>query len=150
MDMRRRELARECLRFAEDQFVLWRPPFRPNGTGPLGTGSPMNVGSVYEDWYDVPGACEQYDWYLPIDSSAAKMIDGYLAFYKVEGRKVDLAKARALGDAITVMQKRHAKGGGIPTHWVKWEVGKDTQPWINCGIGTANVLKRLSEDVMAK
>ena len=144
-DLERRALARELLRFAEDQFVLWRPPFRKDGTGPIFGDTPMINCSKASDWYDVPGAYEQYAWYLPIDSAAAKMISGYLAFYKVEKRAVDLAKARALGDAITVMQEKHGKGGGIPTHWVKWEVGTATDPWINCGIGTANVLKDLAE-----
>ena len=144
-DLKRRALARELLRFAEDQFVLWKPPFRKDGTGPIFGDTPMINCSKASDWYDVPGAYEQYAWYLPIDSAAAKMISGYLAFYKVEKRAVDLAKARALGDAITVMQEKHGKGGGIPTHWVKWEVGTATDPWINCGIGTANVLKELAE-----
>ena len=144
-DLKRRALARECLRFAEDQFVFWKPPFRADGTGPIFGDTPMINSSTAADFFDVPGAYEQYDWYLPIDSSAAKMISGYLAFYRVEGQAVDLAKARALGDAITVMQEKHGKNGGIPTHWVRWEVGAATQPWINCGIGTANVLKSLSE-----
>lgn len=97
----------------------------------------------------MPGAFEQYDWYLPIDSAAGKMICGYLAFYRAEGRAVDLAKARALGDAVTVMQQKHGKGGAIPTHWVNWEVGPSvrTQPWINCGIYTANALVDLSAAV---
>ena len=144
-DPARRAQARECLRFAEDQFVLWKMPFRKDGTGPISDDTPMNTGSCYEEWFDVPGAYEQYNWYLPIDSSAAKMIRGYLAFYKAEGRETDLAKARALGDAITIMQAKHGKDGAIPTHWVKWEVGQPTHPWINCGIGTANTLKALSE-----
>ena len=75
------------------------------------------------------------------------MISGYLAFYKIEGGMADLAKARALGDAITIMQKEHGKGGAIPTHWLKWEVGPNVarQPWINCGIFTANTLADLAE-----
>ena len=148
-DPKRRAQARECLRFAEDQFVAWKPPFRTDGTGPLGKDSPMIVKGDASAWFQVPGAFEQYDWYLPIDSAAAKMIRGYLAFYKIEGALVDLEKARALGNAITIMQKLHGKGGAIPTHWLKWEVGPevDTQPWINCGIATANTLADLAAAV---
>ena len=143
-DMKRREIARECLRFAEDQFVLWRLPFGPDGTGPLSPGTAVIPASSRKEWFDVPQALEQYDWYLPIDGSASKMIKGYLAFYRAEGRAVDLAKARALGDAITIMQKKHGKGGGFPTHWTTMEVGSDMSPWINCGTGTAQTLMSLA------
>jgi len=145
-DQRRRAQARECLRFAEDQFVVWKPPFREDGTGPLGRDTTMNPKAKASEWFPVPGVFEQYTWYLPIDSAAGKMISGYLAFYRIEGNPVDLAKAKALGDAVTIMQKNHGKGGAIPTHWVKWEVGAETetQPWINCGIATADILAELA------
>ena len=141
-DAKRLAQARELVRFAEDQFVVWKPPFRADGTGPLTADTPM---IQYGTWYGVPGVCEQYDWYLPIDSAAAKMIRGFLALHKAEGRADDLAKAKALGDAVTVMQEKHGQGGAIPTHWVDWEVGRKRAPWINCGIGTANTLKALGD-----
>lgn len=142
-DAERRELARECLRFAEDQFVLWKNPFRADGSGPLGRDTSYFPRATKEKWFEVPGVCEQFDWYLPIDSAAAKMIRGYLAFYRLERKNADLEKARALGAAITIMQAKHNQNGAIPTHWIDWEVGKKTNPWINCGIGTANALALL-------
>lgn len=143
-DLTKRALARECLRFAEDQFVAWRPPFDAEGRGPTSGDTTMFPCVPRDDWYDVPGALEQYDWYLPIDSSAAKIASVFLAFYRKEGRETDLLKAKALGNAITQMQKI-AGNGAIPTHWVPWDVKTDEKHWINCGIGTAAFLERLEE-----
>ena len=134
--------ARELLRFAEDQFVSWRDPFTEDGRGPLAGDTTMSPRAVKDSWYGLPGAFEQYDWYLPIDGSAAKMIRLYLALYRAEGRALDLAKARALGNAVTHIQKI-AGNGAIPTHWVKWDVESDAKHWINCGIGTAQALEEL-------
>ena len=52
-----------------------------------------------------------------------------------------------LGDAITIMQEKHGKGGCFPTHWTTMEVGSDMSPWINCGISTARMLMLLSDAV---
>ena len=68
----------------------------------------------------------------------------FLAFYRKEGRETDLLKAKALGNAVTQMQKV-AGNGAIPTHWVPWDVKTDEKHWINCGIGTAAFLERLEE-----
>lgn len=143
-DATKRELARECLRFAEDQFVAWRPPFDGAGRGPTVRDTTVFPCTAKDSWYDVPGALEQYDWYLPIDSSAAKIASVYLAFYRAEGREVDLDKAKALGNAVTRMQKI-AGNGAIPTHWVPWDVRSDAKHWINCGIGTAVFLEQLDD-----
>ena len=141
-DAAKRALARECLRFAEDQFVSWRDPFTVDGRGPMSADTTMLPVSAREAWYGLPSAFEQYDWYLPIDGSAAKVIRTYLAFYRLEGRALDLEKAKTLGNAVTQIQ-RIAGNGAIPTHWVRWDVESDAKHWINCGIGTALALEEL-------
>ena len=128
-DKERLALAREILRFAEDQFVCWEKPFPDMPEA-------HNVQNVAE-WV-VPGALEQYYWYLPIDASASKLIITYLALYKAEGNPLDLAKAKALGDAMTRMQK---KNGDVPTHWQpKWEGGCS---WWNCLLADVSAMNEL-------
>lgn len=132
-DAKRRSEARELLRFAEDQFVMWRAPCRPDGTGPWKPIYP------FFSWR-TPAVLEQYSCYLPIDASAAKLIRTYLALYAAEGHALDLAKARALGDAMVNNQD---ESGRIRTYWIP-EAGDTGDPlagvvpsplggdWYNC------------------
>ena len=133
-DARRLAKARELLRFAEDQFVCWEKPFPDMPKG-------HNMQDV-PSWR-VPGALEQYYWYLPIDASASQMVMAYLALYAAEKNPLDLAKARALGDAITRQQK---PDGDVPTHWVCWDKGCS---WWNCLLFDVKALNEL-EAVTAK
>ena len=129
-DKGRLALARELLRFAEDQFVCWEKPF-PDMP------EVHNVLKVSE-WV-VPGVLEQYYWYVPIDASASKLIHTYLALYRAEGNPLDLAKAKALGDAMTRMQKEN---GDVPTHWKpSWEGGCS---WWNCLLSDVSAMNELA------
>ena len=82
---------------------------------------------------------EQYNCYCPIDGSVAKLIRTWLALCEAEGNPLDLAKARALGDATVNMQE---PSGRVRTYWVP-EPGDGTpigkiaiQPaggdWLGC------------------
>ena len=109
--------AREALRFAEDQFVVWRK----------------------NNWMLAPSAMEQYSCYKNVDASIAKMILFYLLMYDLEKNPLDLAKARALGDSLTRIQMAN---GRIPT-WCNWKTGPDAD-WINCMYAAARALKLLA------
>lgn len=113
--------AREVLRFAEDQFVIWADP-------------------AVCSWF-VPGVIEQYNCAVTIDASYAKMISFYLALYAVEKNPLDLAKARALGDAITRNQQ---PDGLIPTVFPcdKSRMGRN---WLNCMVATSRALCELEK-----
>lgn len=128
---------RELLRFSEDQFVCWEPPFK---NGRFDRKTPVWSGS-YDVW-QTPCALEQYHCHWPIDASAAKMIRTYLALYRAEGNPVDLAKARALGDTATWMQ---CPDGRIPTWWWPERAKLVRADWINCMIAMAQVLGQLAE-----
>ena len=131
-DRRRLGQARDILRYAEDQFVMWRAPCRADGTGPWRPTYP------FRSWR-TPAVLEQYSCYSPIDASAAKLIRTYLALYAAEGKPLDLAKARALGDSTVNNQD---DSGRIRTYWIP-EAG-DNDPlagairlphggdWYNC------------------
>ena len=86
---------------------------------------------------------EQYSCYRPIDASASKLIKTYLALYRAEGKDIDLAKAKTLGDMATRMQRAD---GFIPTFWSDHpHVVRDN--WVNCMLYTAMVLSELSREV---
>ena len=137
-DPLRRAQMRELLRFAEDQFVCWEPPYRHGRWNP----EQKFWNNEYDKWF-TPCALEQYACYAPIDSSAAKLIRTYLALYRSEGRAVDLAKARALGDTATRTQ---FPDGRIPTWWWPDRAGKKYADWINCMMATAEALLELDKE----
>ena len=134
-DRRRLAQARELLRFSEDQFVFWEKPYTP-------ADEPTNIPEWNRPWagkWECPSVTEQYSCYRPIDASAAKLIQTYLALYRAEGDPLDLAKARTLGDEATRMQR---DDGFIPTFWSDHpHVTRDN--WVNCMLCTASALSEL-------
>ena len=108
-DKRRLAQAREIVRYAEDQFVVWRPPCRADRAGYKRVQT-----YPYETWM-TPVALEQYNCYSPIDGSVAKLIRTWLALWEAEHNPLDLAKARSLGDATVNMQE---PSGRVRTYWV--------------------------------
>ena len=135
-DRRRLAQARELLRFAEDQFVFWEKPYTP-------ADEPTCIPEWNRPWagkWECPSVAEQYSCYRPIDASAAKLIQTYLALYRAEGNPLDLAKARTLGDEATRLQR---DDGFIPTFWSDHpHVIRDN--WVNCMLYTASALSELS------
>ena len=132
-DKRRLAQAREIVRYAEDQFVVWRQPCRADRAGYKRVQT-----YPYETWM-TPVALEQYNCYDPIDGSVAKLIRTWLALWEAERNPLDLAKARTLGDATVNMQE---PSGRVRTYWVP-EPGDGTpigkvarQPrggdWLGC------------------
>lgn len=113
-DSHRLEQARDILRYAEDQFVMWRAPCRGDGTGLWRPTYPFRC-------WRTPAVLEQYGCYSPIDASAAKLIRTYLALYSAEGKALDLAKACTLGDSTVNNQDA---SGRIRTYWIP-ETGDD-------------------------
>ena len=129
-DPRRLAQARELVRFAEDQFVCWERPMH-------GVKDPRCTANVWccESWR-CPAVLEQYNCYVPIDSSAAKMVRTFLAMFRATGNPLDLARARALGDAI--VRETH-DDGYLPTFWMD-----SREDWPNCMLASAAALVELS------
>ena len=142
-DARRLAQARELLRFSEDQFVCWERPSRPDGIGPRWKNEPGKTKWVQTDYLDwaLPGVMEQYHCYHPIDSSAAKLINTYLALYRATGDALDLAKARTLGDALVNVQD---DDGRVPTHWNVSQFHDRDYDWVNCMLAGADALENLA------
>ena len=97
----------------------------------------------YDDWF-YPCVLEQYAYYVPIDSANAKMIQMYLAMYRVEKNPLDLAKARALADALVRIQDPN--NGYIPTEYAKVAYRHNPQGgWLNCTCLSLKALMELDE-----
>jgi len=133
-----RACAREVARFAEDQFIVWEQPGWVWTSNPFINRLEQNDSWGWYPWH-TPSVLEQYRCYTPVDASSAKMIRYFLKMYDIEKKPMDLAKARALGDSLTLVQSDE---GRIPT-WVNLQTGEGAD-WINCMFSAANALKLLS------
>ena len=138
------QFARDVTRYSEDQFVFWEKPAAENGHGintPYGVAGDQQC--RYDDWF-YPCVLEQYAYYVPIDSANAKMIQMYLAMYRVEKNPLDLAKARALADALVRIQDPN--NGYIPTEYAKVAYRHNPQGgWLNCTCLSLKALLELDE-----
>lgn len=133
-------ITRDILRYAEDQFVDWERPFKDHTPMVWGPYSRLTWHYDPKLLVDYPAVNEQYQCYCPVDSSAGKLIQTYLALYRAEKNPLDLAKARTLGDTMTFVQR---DDGSIPTWWRKADDPK--RDWFNCMIASASALAELAE-----
>ncbi len=133
------DFAKDAERFSEDQFIDWEVPYGVNNPPVWGPFAHKKWQNQFAGWH-CPAVMEQYECYVPVDASAAKLIRLYLALHKATGQEIYLKKARALGDQATVVQY---KNGLIPTWWGSKTPGNGD--WINCTIATARALEQLSD-----
>jgi hypothetical protein len=119
--------AEELIRFAEDQFVIWENPV---------AGDYWGIKS--EDWI-TPCVLEQYNFYTPVNTSSASMIDIYRQAYDKTGKILYLAKALDL--ANTLLHVQDPGSGHYPTYLVTNLL--DQEGWINCMVYTARTIMEL-------
>ena len=110
-DEARLGFCREAMRFVEDQFICWELPCDENGFGActldkLPTDQPYD----YRSW-TVPCVLEQSTYAVPVSAAAGVVIGAYLSLHKATGDPADLARARAIGDALVCAQRDN---GAIP------------------------------------
>jgi hypothetical protein len=136
------ELAKECLRFAEDGFVVWdkNDPVLQKDWFKPGSSWNGNDSETLKDWF-LPCVMEQYAFFTPINASSSFVIIGFLEAYKTTGEKIYHAKAVSLANALTIAQQYHG-GGEIPTHLRRTLPEKN---WINCSVNTATTLINYSD-----
>ena len=136
--------AREVMRFAEDQFIVWEQAGWAGSNNVWRWRTKEDLQKKEWNWfraYHVPCGLEQYRCYVPIDTASAKIARFFLLMYKLEKKPLDLAKARALGDSLIRLQEDN---GRIPT-WAHHEKTPVEDDWFNCMFYTADTLKMLSE-----
>ena len=144
-DKRRIAQAREILRWSEDQFIAWSRPCRPDGTGFRSTGARPGhfIGGAWDFGYGewaCPSVMEQYRCYVPIDASAAKLVNTFMALYRAERNPLDLAKAQALAATAIRVQE---PSGRIATFWTAGGFKDPNGDWINCMAAIARALENL-------
>ena len=130
------EVAVDLMRFIEDQFIVWGEHPEWNKTwGPT-------------PWY-YPAGLEQYNCYVPIDSSTAAIMVSFINMYKLKGDRLYLEKAMTLGDMITRVQ--NVETGCIPTFWMGEDCAYGYENfWINCLLFTAHAMMDFSELIAAE
>ena len=123
------EIAKDLIRFVEDQFVVW---------GEFAYWSEAKM-----DERHTPGGLEQYDCYRPIDASTATILRAFKNMYQYTGNRLYLEKAMALADLLT---RRQDDDGRFPTFFEgeNCEHGRYNF-WINCHIHTASCLQELAD-----
>ncbi len=127
--------AKELMRFAEDQFVVW------NRISPWLYGVPGRIESDgFRPEMHTPAALEQYRCYWPIDASLDHIAQGFLALYEAGCGDLYLAKAKVMADQITRVQYEN---GQIPTFWVD---GPEfiSNFWFNCMFASCRLLMDVS------
>ena len=121
-------IAKELVRFSEDQFVIWEnPPCDSVLFNPWASKDTVA-------WF-TPCALEQYHFYVPVDASACQMINAFMSLYRATNDSVYLQKATALANSITQVQQAN---GEITTVWT--HSGFHTENWLNCMILSAKTL----------
>lgn len=131
--------AEDLMRFVEDQFVVWGK-HQPMHRRPSSTSIPDT-----SEWI-APCGLEQYGFYLPIDDSAAAIMNAFLCLYKVTGKPLLLAKACALADSITRVQ--NPTTGQIPTHWLSENIiAEGGWFWPNCHNDTAFYMLNIANEL---
>ena len=129
-------------RFIEDQFVIWHK-FAPRNRKNLDPWFNQYNNNKAE-WH-CPAGMEQYNWYVPIDSSTAHIMIAFLRLYKATGNPVHLAKACTLADSITRIQ--NPRTGMIPTQWYRKSAIEDGGDfWMNCCIEVAVLMMEIANE----
>lgn len=121
--------ALDLIHLCEDQFVHWNALPNRNGFRQIHT----------------PGVYEQYEYRVPIDCSNCNVANAFLDLYAYNSDKLAFAKAKALADAIVVVQD--PINGQIPTTWdMRSHKSNLTRAWwINCTYASVMLLLRMSE-----
>lgn len=133
-DAKRLAQAEELVKFVEDQFIDWEPPYdhgRSNAEyGKSDDGSWSWFCRPTSKWC-CPVVMEQYGCYVPVDASAAKTINTLVSVWKASGKARYLKMAQALADAQTRMIE---SDGFINTWGVKGVKRNDHRhhTWDNC------------------
>ncbi len=128
-------IAKELVRFSEDQFVIWEEP------------SAVFLSSIKwnakdsENWL-TPCVLEQYHFYVPVDASSCQMIYSYMTLYKATRDSIYIQKATALANSITQAQQ---DDGQITTVWTN--NGFHTENWLNCMVRSARTLLDFDREI---
>lgn len=119
----------DIMQLCEDQFVHWDALPNRKGFRQIPT----------------PGVYEQYQYRVPIDCSNCNVANAWLDIYELTGDKLAFAKAKALVDAIVIVQ--NACNGRIETTWDMRPYKGDLNRafWVNCTLSSVQTILRMAE-----
>jgi maltose/maltodextrin transport system substrate-binding protein len=130
------ELAEELLRFSEDQFVVWEKPQLINSDNPF---------YASENWV-TPCVMEQSVYWVPISFSSYILMKTYMSAYNATKRKIYLAKASSIANALTIEQKIHQ--GNYSIFLTKYPKLEDIGgQWLNCIVYPAKEMIALGNEL---
>ena len=151
------ELARDLVRWVEDQFVFWSKPCRADGKCAIvgmdkefGPWRPNETGFLdFDEWPEgVPGVAEKYRWLMMENALTASMARLYLLLYRIDGDKLALAKAKTLCDSIVRIQEMGGDGE-IASEWRRPNITGSRCPhiWMNCSVSTVAILEDIAAEL---
>ncbi len=135
-DERKRRLALDLIRFAEDQFVIWS---RPPAATPNKQNDDGNAAARTKRWM-LPCVLEQYRCWAPVCASSAKLIRMHLAAYRATNDGLHLEKARALASTLTLTQSNPKAPGRYQT----WLMQNPGPMWFNCELMAVRAMQDLA------
>jgi len=134
-------MAKELLRYVEDQFVVWdNPPLFPPRTE-----AHWPAEYYATDKWLLPCVCEQYGFWQPVGGSSAILISAYQQAWSVTGEHIYLSKAEDLADTIVYAQQHYHRG-----QFLTYLTTIERDFWINCAVGTARTMLELDASVSKK
>ena len=150
-------LARDLVRWVEDQFVFWSKPCRADGKCAIvgtdkefGPWMPNETGYLdFDEWPEgVPGVTEKYRWTIMENALAASMARLYTLLYRIDGDSLALAKAKTLCDSIVRIQEMGGDGE-IASEWRKPNITGSRCPhiWMNCSVATVTILEEIAAEL---
>jgi maltose/maltodextrin transport system substrate-binding protein len=122
------------LRFAEDQFIIWEKPV------PITVGKSNKPGYNSINWI-TPVVLEQYVYWMPVGRTAGVMVDTYWQAYAATKKEIYLAKAKAIANTFTLVQKEF--NGNYPSYFTKYPMDH----WLNSTVYPAKVLMDLENNL---
>lgn len=119
----------DLMHLCEDQFVHWNALPNRKGFRQIPT----------------PGVYEQYEYRVPIDCSNCNVANAWLDMYERDGDLLAFAKAKALVDAVVIVQ--NATNGRIETTWDMRPFKGDQNRafWVNCTLTSVQTILRMAE-----
>lgn len=131
------DMAKELLRYVEDQFVVWsHPPYLEPRISAI-----WPAESYATDKWIFPCVCEQYGFWQPVNASSAVVIAAFRQAYIATGEKIYLSKAKDLADTIVFAQQKYNDG-----RYLTYLTTIERDFWINCAVATAKVMLELKEN----
>lgn len=135
-DPKKIQMAKELLRFVEDQFIIWSNPPKL----PARKESYWPAELYAADIWLFPCTGEQYLFWQPVNAGSSNAISAFKQAYIATGEEIYLSKAKDLADTIVYAQQNYHDG-----NYKTYLITAERDFWVNCATHTANVMLEFGE-----